>query len=1494
MAIDISIAEKRIAAKRKLARQKLDTLTSGETETVHRSDTGKTLSSPFGLSVPQIEFLDDTQNNNKESGGFFGFVDTARREIATQSFISLATGSSFTERFIQDVVPSAGRAVSRGAESAAASFPQVVAGAVLEASELVKQELEKPISPLTIAKAFLLTPTGRGAGIKLLDFIGLVDKEKDLKKANRQIQAANNLITSNRKYLKDNKLVRPEGFKGVFFDIGSVFTTIFASIGLSILFRSPKPAAIFFGILAKTKSYVEAREKDFSVDAASDISTVLGIGEGALEFIGNTIFMKAFKNSKPINRIIFRTLEEMVQEGSQQSFEELVKQITGVTEVDVSGGIGRVAYAMALGSIGGASVASIVEVGTSIAKDEGIKITKEDVEALAEKISKVSVAIEQEVTNMINDQTSLIKSDPKAEAETAKIIKDFQEGREIDISNLSKQDQKIINAIIESDKIVIEADKGKIKESRIKDIDKKIDAIDRTIDANKNIDIDKLLSDRKSLEDERSKILRTRTLKGQERVSRTAAETRAAEEIKEEKGTLDPFGFERAEESILGFRRGFREGKSVARKDIKIAQNILIDALKKSGLDLKDRAKFITQIRDITLQNIKKRAPILETRIIRLLERQSKNILSDSARKILKNTKTKKQSGREISKFKDADFSNTAFKDSAQFQTTLDRLRAVTELKLDNGNEVTVDKANELLSDPKSKLTSEEKTLLAITIKSDLVTTEQSVVFLKDLSELINNQRTSGRFGNLKKRLENTKLSEDVADQLISSSEIKLLTLEDNNSIFINAAKITRAVFDFTVRSWDGLRNAAFAHKDVSGEEIVNKTRIFDEIQEEKRIRITTSESYRLEVMEAMGTIKESKYLDRAVDDAQTIDIGEELFNQGKRSDKKYIDAAGDELVWKLSKAQIRQMHMQSRTEKHLEIYKNPEINAFTDEMMDDAFSLLDDVDFRIMDARFKTYEKMSVPHNKVYSNVNGVNLRLGDNYVPLSRQKSSEDIYEFLQDQIERASLSISSQKLRVENKKKIRMTSDEAVMQRHIHEVSHYIATAEKLIQISQIFSNESLRASLETRVGKTTLNLIDRQIQDFVRGRVKEGDQLDQFINKMNANFATSILTLKPKIGVGQLTSIPAYLEFLPVNEFAKGLESYAKNPLAANKILGESSFFLKDRGPNPEKSIAEITRTDKKLKKLLRIPFTEITVENLLSINIRLGDVGAINAGGWTVYRYTAIQNMIKSGMSEKQASEKFDADLKAGTTTQQKYHTPSISKFEEASAKRQQTKDLDQLSTLQRSHSLGRSLSQFASSPILYMGAEVDAVEAVIRGALKKSGKVAGSTILTPREIGKIFALYHFLLPQLFQFVVNGFNFERDTVVRAAFLGSFNAFPLVGQLGSNIVAGLIGLRQYGIDAINFPEAMTEFGRGVVDTIVGGIDTDADKFFKGIKKLSFSIGKLTGKPVQQVFQIGEGINDILSGDATKGGLLIAGWPHQVADTKKEKKKKRVPSP
>jgi len=1144
------------------------------TDTYFRQETGGNISGELGLGAEELGFLDDTQNNTISVGGFTGFVNTGKADI---------------------------KALGRGVKAFIAATPQIEAGLRLETAEEFQEELKKPLGFADPFRLFIpLTASvgeQRAIQTKISDFLGIGTKEKGLNKAKNLKKSAQFLIDKNRRYLQEHNLVRPEGAEGVFFDIGSTGASIFSSIGLSLVTRSPNAAAMAFGINQKSNAYIEAREKDFSVEAASNISDVLGLLEGGLEFIGVNQFLKASQSSKGVRLVLFRTLEEAAQEASQQAAEEIVTQITGLRELDVSGGVGRIAYAAALGSLGGASVASTIEVAKSIAKEENI--SKGTAEAIVKKVQDNNEIIGAELNKIILDEASPIKTDKKSETEVAKIISDFQAGIDIDITQLPPSDRQEVEDTIKEVKLVSAVGKAEKRiEERAKEEEIKLE--------------EKQVSQRvKSLENEASKI-KTQLDKA-EKPETVNTLNRQLTKVNKELDSLiveqEKIGLRKTALSVAQVKQeqrkstervqtAFKEGVRAAKRDVKTAQETLIKIIDDSNIRAEDKAKFIKTIKNVqTFAQLEKAAPKVQERVIDLLNAESLRKIKGTLNKELskKSIKVKRQAGKPVGKFE------------PDTQERLDMLSAFNSLTQEQAAEELNKRISENIIDPLINKILSLKAQPANNDASDVAEILAEVRIIKEFGKAIAEQRKKGIDQRAKELSDN--YIELVDGDVQKDTAISAIFRGLNNT-FLAQSGAWRQKIKYAIRSKDKKATEDFLAKvsltKESGEFEVGK-------QDQTRKFIDA-------VLKRTGFKTEKQLLKKFQRDSQEFVINDLFtFSDGKRRRLK------------MTRSEARKRVMEFTDPLLFESMQEPKGNAYTEEIIQTIRDSLNDTDTQIMNAQLEFYDKYYDRINEKYKKIYGVNLPKIEFYSPIKREFAGEEVDEFLSGIQYRGGVAPSSLKSRKPNIRPISQQGDLDVFYSHMNEMEYFIAFAESVIVLQKAFKGADIQKAISDSVGSDILGTINKDLDWFANKGVRDSIAGEKMLRTLARNFSLSQLAAKPQIGLKQLTSLFAYAGDVKTADFVEGIAVFVSNPKKALKILNESNTFA-TRGISIDKDFQEMLND----KSFLNILGKNPTLTKYLMLPIRYGDKGAISIGGFAYYHA-----LIKSGKTPEQALAAFD-------------------------------------------------------------------------------------------------------------------------------------------------------------------------------------------------------------------------------------------------------------
>jgi hypothetical protein len=527
---------------------------------------------------------------------------------------------------------------------------------------------------------------------------------------------------------------------------------------------------------------------------------------------------------------------------------------------------------------------------------------------------------------------------------------------------------------------------------------------------------------------------------------------------------------------------------------------------------------------------------------------------------------------------------------------------------------------------------------------------------------------------------------------------------------------------------------------------------------------------------------------------------------------------------------------------------------------------------------------------NPVYKRMHGVDLPKNEMYSPIFREGVSfEEADLFASDSFTKTAAN-GNLISRVGSKKNLKWVDGDQAMYQYFDKMNFYSNWAETIKNLDGVFKDTKIRESIKQLHGVEYLPAIDGFIEDFARKKI-DSKFIDKTMDNIRKNLTTSTLSLKPAIAIKQLTSIPAYAQFIPVHKWGQYSASFWANPKKNWDKLMESEY-LKDRySVGFERDMMLAMSKDAK-----SIMTKKSNFKDQLMVLTKWGDRAAIITGGWAVYKHNYNEN-IKSGMNPKQAD------------------AAAMTKFEMATRLTQQASATSDLSAWQRSGSIPKLLTMYMTSPMQYHRMASAGMRNLIGGRGSKAENL------------KAIAIYHFLLPQLFSavstalpraiqgsddpldFITGGGVSEDDksaiiqSQLTAAAVGNFNSIVIAGDVAEFLVSA-IGEQLGGSKGFDYqPSPLMrevertkkglELSMKQIESLINGDEIKWDDVIEATDVLATPILKATtGMPIPMAKSVGKGAiglfddEEIGLDEATR---ILLGYSDWSAGEQKEKKKK-----
>ena len=890
-------------------------------------------------------------------------------------------------------------------------------------------------------------------------------------------------------------------------------------------------------------------------------------------------------------------------------------------------------------------------------------------------------------------------------------------------------------------------------------------------------------------------------------------------------------------QKVRDIQRGIREGKVLTKEEVKQVQANIIDIINDSNLEAKDKAKFIPLIKNTqTREQFLKVIPELEARIEKLAEKAAKRKIKAKIKDVLESTKVKKQAGKIVGRF------------TPEGEAILKNLRKISKLNAETAQDM-LDKNMEIIGDKIPTFEQAlENSMLSFMADSESVTVRDMDQLLKDINLIKESGFGIAQKGIFARQAQDAQNKQDVFEvltkgEVVPEGKIYQQGIDDKGKTFkevIDAVRVKFLQLGKTISGWNDIMDMlSFKDKgSLVGRSTLNQIMKVSNVETaEKKIKRIQTEKLVDFTKKSFGFKNEKQLVKQFREDNRVVNLGTFRNTQGIKQELKY------------SKAEARKIWMEMNDPSLTETFTE---GMFFTQDMKDAISegFLTEKDKTFAREQLKFYTEFYNEVNPVYRMIYGIDLPFNPFYSPIAREGVSTkgEAVDFLGEMQHRRSIATGNLKTRVKNILPLKKQSDLRAIQKHIIEMAHFMAWAEKIRSINAVFKDPTIRTQISKFHGKAILPIIDKHIETFTTGGKTDATNFNA-IDRLRVNYTTSVLggifAGKPALMMKQLVSFLAFSDEISVKDFTIGVADFIRHPIISTKILAESEF-VKARGRNITRDMSDAMKSQE-FQLMVKVP----SLKNKMMFMTRFGDMGAIMLGGWSVYK-----SVLAETGSEAKAMEA----------------------FEDAASSAQQSADLSQLSVWQKGGSFAKLFTMFTTSQNQYFRKEMGA----IRGLLTGRGTIT--------ENAKKIVLYHFILPMFFQFVASGFKWDDDEQLRAGILGSFNGVFILKDILDGLIRAAIGMKDYkkGLAIMaNFDKVETAIRKMKVDDIEEGelIAAAGDIVAAGI-----GIG--TGLPAKDVLTKIEALKELESGEIIKGGKIMFGWsPYVISQGEKKSGKKLI---
>ena len=1259
------------------------------------------------------------------------------------------------------------------------------------------------------------------------------------------IKAANGIRSANDRFLAmlgaDSKTPEDQTFLRA---LGAGGSSLVTALGISVLTKSPAAASAFFGVVQQSNVYLEAIDQGKTANEALMIANTAGVVESALEAIGLTQMLKFIKGGGSIvEKGVKGAMTEFVQEFLQEAAGTTITDVTGVSHVGVKAGLGRSLGGGIIGALTGGPASSVGgaitrnKVRDTLRTEQGIEgLTGAMLDAVANEMeNQRDVDSEESQTERGKAGTSdrLIVEEIFEKAQQGIPVKEIYESaeqREASIQAGIKQIETIRNtteAQVKGRQTQIGRSVAEATE-RLTNLGEEFDAEFRKVadefkagKENQQEVIDEImgsvfvggevledrLGDAVASADEtafRAEIenspklsrLRDKIQKEQANIEQLESES-AGITFRSEAVIQDIAGREivtkgsvleriRRSEGIKRFKEGVREGKKAQRAETESVQLAVRDVINDLPISRKAKNKLKDRIPKIqTLRQLDTAIDKIATSAVGVSIRESRKHFKKQIEDIIKSTKVKQGGKGRMTPEAQAMFDNLRklLKEGRNEEQQLDHLQ--DSMKVIEGH----------LND--NGIQTQEDTMAFRFINLQL--TDPSVFELADFFADLQGIRADGRLAGTAEREKRKARIAELKKQIL---DIKGYLERDGAT---TKSEDMYARVNFLVQTYFTLINKwgmAGTDLDISREDVQSLT-----------LRNT--------------------WLDRISKKIESLSL-EENYLRTLRKKEKIFEVENPKKkgsVRKYDKGEVVYLSMILQNESIREQFLDEEgAMGWTQEDIDRLNGQLTANDKELTRELFSAYEEIYEQYNKVYRQQFHMDLPKVDFYSHVMRfsprgvemNALSESTF-FNEKGIVRNPKSTLARKKAASVPFRVANVVD--VYTKYVYDVSHYIAYAEKMDIINSTLRDAEIQDHLIGVMGVQEFHNLEDHLSALAKSAITTS-QVDRLIEKFRQNYFKVALGFKAKIGLGQVASQFAFKAEVPTLQWARYQLEFLFNWRKAIKIMNQNKT-IRNRGKNFDPEIQQLGSLG--------------SITKWSTMPIKIGDVSAIYAGGWAMYRYLTNDKGVSSDEALRRVAE-----------------------FSERS---QQSVMPSNMTLAQKSDkTFDRALMMFRSSPIAMLNMSLQAVHTYKNGP---------RTLKNWNKMMQTLALQNIVIPVVFNTVALG---QKATYVA----GSLVAIPFVGEVYLAIMTILFNTVYDDEERVFAPDlgvSIFQFAEEIlmdIEKVANGIKDDDSKFEDWMAVAGDTLEAAWGIPVDSAFNVLKGFGDLFEGDIDKGVLEMLGYP------------------
>lgn len=520
------------------------------------------------------------------------------------------------------------------------------------------------------------------------------------------------------------------------------------------------------------------------------------------------------------------------------------------------------------------------------------------------------------------------------------------------------------------------------------------------------------------------------------------------------------------------------------------------------------------------------------------------------------------------------------------------------------------------------------------------------------------------------------------------------------------------------------------------------------------------------------------------------------------------------------------------------DVIKQRLINQWGEENIERMFNYLTDKDEALGRLLISTCQSFYPEVNNVFINKYGIDLPKVQSYFPSTPRHESE--VDLLTDfAMKSSSPSMIKHRTKAETLP-MELHNPVEIIYNHIDKCGRFINMTYKLDILNKIFKSETVEKMVSEIYGKDAYKTLKQQLINVsYKTNSTVFDGYKKMLNGVISNWIQGNVIIRPIVGLKQLLSASNYAVDMPVIDWSKGFLKALVHPKQTIDYMMKIPYLQARYNGSAQNEFLKETVENSKFAKVK-------TLKEFLSLNIRIGDIGAIIFGGKPYIDY-----LIKTGMSEDEAIEQF---ILSTQRSQQSSATSSLGNFQIDMGK----------------NPFGKLFTAYKNSPYQYIRMCSDAIISVANGDMTK------------RQCAKVLFNFAYFQPLLYTLATSGSVFRllfsgddddlKSDLITSLFNLNANAFAFIGDVYQFALNRLVYKNKY------LPQSTPLLGDLQTEIMKISKEDVSLEDYLGLSAEIIHIG--TGIPAGKVWEQSTSIGDFVNGDVATGVMKMLGYTSKRA--------------